>query len=106
MIAEDADHQPSTSRMTPSAASNSTATKGAPPRVSAETAPPGYTLWDVTGPRGEKLRDVRNNKHLSRRGGWKRALLVLLVLVALAIGLGVGLGVGLAKRNNRFVFVE
>jgi hypothetical protein len=71
-----------------------------PPRASTDTAPPAYTLWDVTGPRGEKLADLRNNKYIARRGGWKRLCCVLGVLIILVISLGVGLGVGLAKRNR------
>jgi hypothetical protein len=70
------------------------------PRRSVDSLPPKYTLWDVTGPRGEKLRDLRNNKQIARRGGWKRLLAVVLLLVAVAVGLGVGLGVGLVKNQE------
>lgn len=60
-----------------------------------------YSVWDVSGPRGEKLMDMRNNKYMVRRGGWKRLCLIFLVVAIIAIALGVGLAVGLRKAHMR-----
>ena len=69
--------------------------------------PPEYNVWDdVQGPRGEKLKDLRNHKHLVRRGGWKRLIIILVLVLALLTALGVGLGVGLTmryQRNSKYV---
>ena len=75
---------------------------GMPPRFNYEGSPPDYNPFDITGvegPNGEKLADVRkgfyNNKHIAKRGGWKRlsvlAIIVILCIVALVVGLVVGL---------------
>ena len=79
--------------------------KDDPPRHSFEASPPEYNVWDTEGPKGERLFDLRNHKHIARRGGWKRLLLIILVIVAALIALAVGLGVGLTRKNvnNRFV---
>ncbi|KAL8630416.1 hypothetical protein Q9189_003900 [Teloschistes chrysophthalmus] len=75
---------------------------GEPPRFSFETPPPKYSLWDATkGPKGEKLADVRNNKHIARRGGWRRICLIALLLVASIVALAVGLAVGLNRKNSQ-----
>ena len=75
---------------------------GAPPRHSYEDPPPHYSVWDVLGPKGEKLVDVRNNKYIAGRGGFKRiciiALLVVVVIVALVVGLVVGL-----RKDKQYV---
>ena len=71
-----------------------------PPRHSFEESPPNYSFWDVTGPKGEKLTDVRNNKYIARRGGWRRICLITLVVVAMLVALAVGLGVGLRKKHS------
>lgn len=76
-----------------------------------EGEPPPYSHFDesgsVTGPKGEKLADVRralgNNKHIAKRGGWKRLAIIAAVVVACIIALGVGLGVGL-KHKSSYVF--
>ncbi|KAL8966069.1 MAG: hypothetical protein Q9197_006196 [Variospora fuerteventurae] len=73
---------------------------GDPPSISFEISPPKYSVWDATGPKGEKLSDVRNNKYIARRGGWKRICLILVLLVALIVGLAVGLTVGLRKKDS------
>lgn len=70
------------------------------------SSPPPYTEYnDVTGPRGEKFSDLRNNRHISKRGGWVRLLVIGLVAVAIIAALAVGLGVGLTrgKGNSRYV---
>ncbi|KAI4234423.1 MAG: hypothetical protein LQ352_008177, partial [Teloschistes flavicans] len=73
---------------------------GEPPRFSFETSPPKYSVWDATkGPKGEKLADVRNNKHIARRGGWRRICLIALLLLTAIVALAVGLAVGLHKKN-------
>ncbi|KAL9575927.1 MAG: hypothetical protein Q9212_007554, partial [Teloschistes hypoglaucus] len=59
-------------------------------------------LWDATkGPKGETLADVRNNKHIARRGGWRRICLIALLLVATIVALAVGLAVGLNRKNSQ-----
>ncbi|KAL8806149.1 MAG: hypothetical protein Q9182_001550 [Xanthomendoza sp. 2 TL-2023] len=73
---------------------------GDPPRSSFESPPPKYSVWDTMGPKGEKLGDVRNNKHIARRGGWRRICLILLILLTLVVGLAVGLSIGLRKKNS------
>lgn len=55
---------------------------------------------DVTGPRGEKFSDLRNNRHVAKRGGWTRVLLIVLIVLLVAAGLGVGLGVGLTRSKG------
>ncbi|KAI4235038.1 MAG: hypothetical protein L6R40_006584 [Gallowayella cf. fulva] len=73
---------------------------GDPPRSSFESPPPKYSVWDTLGPKGEKLGDVRNNRHIARRGGWRRICLIMLILLTLVVGLAVGLSIGLHKRNS------
>jgi hypothetical protein len=49
------------------------------------------------------LSDVRNNKHIARRGGWKRLCIIVIVLLFVVIALAVGLGVGLKnKKKSRY----
>lgn len=56
---------------------------------------------DVKGPKGENLEDLRHNRHISRRGGWKRLVVMIAVVHALvAVGVGVGLGVGLSMKSR------
>ncbi|KAL8834335.1 MAG: hypothetical protein Q9170_003789 [Blastenia crenularia] len=73
---------------------------GDPPRISFETSPPKYSVWDATGPKGEKLSDVRNNKYIARRGGWKRMCLLALLAIGLIVALVVGLVVGLRRKHD------
>ena len=73
---------------------------GDPPGHDHDQSPPHYSVWDVTGPKGEKLIDVRNNKYVVRRGGWRRLCLLALVVIAVVVALGVGLGIGLRKKNE------
>ncbi|KAL8638206.1 MAG: hypothetical protein Q9226_009016 [Calogaya cf. arnoldii] len=73
---------------------------GDPPRSSFESPPPKYSVWDTMGPKGEKLSDVRNNKHIARRGGWRRICLILFILHTLIVGLAVGLSIGLRKKES------
>lgn len=40
------------------------------------------------------------NRHIVKRGGWKKLLLLLLLLLLVIVGLGVGLGVGLKKKKS------
>jgi hypothetical protein len=70
-------------------------------------APPAYSPFDSTGvegPHGEKLADVRkgliNNKHIAKRGGWKRLTIIALVIILCLVGLIVGLVVGLRNRHK------
>lgn len=74
---------------------------GFPPRRSQEHAPPPYSQWDeITGPRGEKFSDVRNNRYLARRGGWKRCFLILVLVICIIVALVVGLVVGLKHGHH------
>lgn len=72
--------------------------KDEPPRPSFEASPPEYNVWDAVGPKGERLLDLRNHKHIAKRGGWKRFLLIILVTIAALVALGVGLGIGLTRK--------
>lgn len=73
---------------------------GEPPRHSFEKSPPKYSVWDVTGPKGEKLVDVRNNKYIASRGGFRRICIILLMTIAIVVALVLGLVIGLRKRNS------
>ena len=80
---------------------------GFPPRRSHERAPPPYSEWDtVTGPRGEKFSDLRGNRYLARRGGWKRFCLIALLAVVIIVALVVGLVVGLRHKHHRYILVS
>ena len=59
-----------------------------------------YTLWDVTGPKGEKFEDLRNNAYVARRGGWRRIGVLTAIVIILVVALAVGLAVGLRKKSN------
>ncbi|KAM0806381.1 hypothetical protein BDR22DRAFT_27731 [Usnea florida] len=72
---------------------------GDPPRYSGRS-PPTYTLWDVTGPKGEKFEDLRNNAYVARRGGWRRIGVLAAIVILLVVALAVGLAVGLRKKSN------
>jgi hypothetical protein len=74
---------------------------GDPPRPSFEPSPPKYAVWDGTGPKGEKLADVRNNRFIARRGGWRRIGLLGVILAAVVVALVVGLVVGLRNRDRK-----
>jgi hypothetical protein len=79
-----------------------------PSILSQHDIPPAYSQFDSTGvegPHGEKLSDVRkkgfnNNKHIAKRGGWKRLALLAFFVVLCIIGLAVGLFVGLRHRKK------
>ena len=80
---------------------------GAPPRLNSEKSPPEYSQFDSTGvegPNGEKLSDVRkavhDNKHIARRGGWRRLALIALIAILCIVALVVGLVVGLRNKHN------
>ena len=80
---------------------------GEPPRYSSGHSPPRYTFWEVTGPKGEKFEDLRNNAYVARRGGWKRICLFVWLIIILVLALAIGLGVGLSKnRNNKCAFIK
>lgn len=74
---------------------------GDPPRPSFETPPPKYAATDVAEPTGEKLIDIKNNKYVARRGGWRRTCLIALMLAAAVIALVVGLVVGLRNKARK-----
>lgn len=62
--------------------------------------PPPYDFENILGPGGEKLADVRQNRHTTSRGGWKRIMLLIVVSILLIIGLIVGLVLGLRARSH------
>jgi hypothetical protein len=68
-------------------------------------SPPFANYDNVRGPKGEKFTDLRNNRHVAKRGGWTRVLLIALIVLLILAGLGVGLGVGLtrSKKSLRYV---
>ena len=78
---------------------------GEPPRYRDGKEPPKYSLWDVTGPKGEKFDDLRNNAYVAGRGGWKRICLIVFIVIACTVGLIVGLVVGLRKKNSRYIII-
>ena len=104
VIDEDGDAAPPSSRIPHNKVLNRPFSRrfhfGDPPRHSFDSSPPKYSVWDVTGPKGEKLQDVRNNKYIARRGGWTRLLVIGFVLFAVIIALVVGLAVGLRKNRK------
>jgi hypothetical protein len=72
-----------------------------------EGSPPVYSHFDgtgVDGPHGEKLSEARkgitNNKHIAKRGGWKRLASIALLAIIGIVALVVGLVVGLRKRDK------
>jgi hypothetical protein len=69
-------------------------------------SPPFADYENVRGPRGEKFSDLRNNRHVAKRGGWTRVLLIALIVLLVIVGLGVGLGVGLTRSKNSLRYVE
>jgi len=73
------------------------------PRLFVRIDPPAYSIFDPTGvlgPRGEKLSDVRNNKHIAKRGGWRTLCITASVVLLFIIGLVVGLVLGLRTRHR------
>lgn len=73
-----------------------------PPRPSFDKSPPQYSLWDATGPKGERLWEVRENHHGGRRGAWKRTMLIAIIVTVAAVALVVGLVIGLKKNAKRY----
>lgn len=73
-----------------------------PPRPSFDQSPPQYSLWDATGPKGERLWHVRENHSRRRRGGWKRTVLIAIIGTIAAAALVVGLVIGLKKNSKRY----
>ena len=69
-------------------------------------SPPFADYDNVRGPRGEKFSDLRNNRHVAKRGGWTRVLLIALIVLLVIVGLGVGLGVGLTRSEKSLRYVE
>lgn len=72
-----------------------------PPRPSFDKSPPQYSLWDATGPKGERLWEVRENHHGGRRG-WKRTMIIAIIVTVAAVALVVGLVIGLKKNAKRY----
>ncbi|KAH7319171.1 hypothetical protein BKA65DRAFT_96090 [Rhexocercosporidium sp. MPI-PUGE-AT-0058] len=81
---------------------------GVPPTLNFDGNPPPYTHFDqskeVEGPKGEKLSELRrgleNNKHIAKRGGWKRLAIIAAVIILCIVGLVLGLVVGLRNKNK------
>jgi len=80
---------------------------GAPPRHNYDS-PPAYSHFsfddDAERPNAEKLAAARNgvlnNKHIAKRGGWKRLLVIAIVVILCIVGLVVGLVIGLRNRHK------
>jgi len=70
-------------------------------------SPPAYSaLSGIVGPNGEKLEEVRenrflNNKHIAKRGGWRRLCFIAVIAIICIVGLVVGLVVGLKKKHHQ-----
>jgi hypothetical protein len=71
--------------------------------------PPRNDLDNITGPRGEKFSDVRQNRRSYqdpkprsrwRRCGWRTFICLALLLVVIATFLAIGLVVGLKRMHN------
>jgi hypothetical protein len=102
---------PRTAPPIPLRASNRPAHKyfalGAPPRHS-YNRPPAYNHSSLgeegEGPNSEKLAAARqvvlNNKHIAKRGGWKKLLVLGIVAALCIVGLVVGLVFGLRNRHK------
>lgn len=84
---------------------------GQSPRHNYERSPPLYSGFDpvgLTGPKGEKLADLRkqvsgninNNNFGAARGGWRTLAVFAVMTACLIVGLVVGLVVGLRSRRN------
>ncbi|KAI9893882.1 MAG: hypothetical protein M1814_005435 [Vezdaea aestivalis] len=74
---------------------------GFPPSRRGLDPPPPYSVYEgVRGPKGERLNDLRNNKFVAKRGGWKRFCLIALIASTIIAGLVVGLVVGLWNRDR------
>lgn len=80
---------------------------GVPQRLDFDRSLPEYSQFDssgVEGPHGEKLSDVRkginNNKHIAKRGGWRRLALIALIVILCFVVLVLGLVFGLRNRHN------
>lgn len=52
--------------------------------------------------RFSEMENIRSNRHVTKRGGWVRLLVIIVVVLILVLGiaLGVGLGLGLRKKNS------
>jgi hypothetical protein len=80
---------------------------GAPPRINYERNLPAYNHFpfnDVDRLNGEKLaaarKGVANNKHIAKRGGWRRLSIAGVIVALIIVGLVVGLVVGLRNQNK------
>ncbi|CZS95296.1 hypothetical protein WAI453_011276 [Rhynchosporium graminicola] len=82
---------------------------GTPPSLKSGGSPPPYTHFDsskdeLQAPEGDKLTQLRgrleNNKHISKRGGWKRLAIIAAIVILCLVGLIVGLAVGLRNKHN------
>ena len=72
-------------------------------RHNSDHSPPPYTTYaTVVGPSGEKFVDIRNNRHIAKRGGWKRLCILIVVVLVVIVALIVGLAVGLGKKRARY----
>lgn len=58
----------------------------------------GYS-WSVWSD-GEKFAIFRDNKQITKRGGWRKILLIVAILICAIIALAVGLAVGLKKKGS------
>ena len=72
---------------------------GDPPQYSGRSTPT-YSLWDVTGPKGEKFEHLRNNVYVAQRGGWRRICVITVIVIACLVALAVGLAVGLHNKHD------
>jgi hypothetical protein len=101
----------------PARASNRPAQKhfafGAPPRHRYDS-PPTHSHFSLDDegerPNAEKLAAARegvlNNKHIAKRGGWKRLLIIGIIVALCIVGLVAGLVFGLRNRHKSTSYVQ
>jgi hypothetical protein len=71
--------------------------------------PPPYSVYDdVTGPKGEKFSDVRENKRFQskkKRGGWKRLTVIAILIAGVIAAIVAGVVVGI-NNHKKAKYVE
>jgi hypothetical protein len=64
--------------------------------------PGPYTEYnEITGPARLKFSDLRNNRHVQKRGGWRRMWLLVVLVFLMIIGLVLGLVFGLKAKHRK-----
>ena len=101
MVITSGDHRNSKANRNSMRKSGMTVGIGEAPRESSEQKSNnsgGYS-WSVWSD-GEKFAIFRDNKQITKRGGWRRILLIVAIIIVAIIALAVGLAVGLKKKGS------